>query len=127
MNSEKRLLHGVDIVEIERVKRLTIKWGDHFLRRFFTPAELEYSFSYRDPYPHLAVRFAAKEAASKALSSVMTCYISNFEVVGKRGEPPFIRLLKPPFYKGNLSTSHTHKLALASVIFEWRQDEDISV
>ncbi len=125
MNDRTRLLHGIDIIEIERIKAAVERWGKRFLKRFFTPDELDYSFGYKNPYPRLAVRFAAKEAGSKALSIIMPCYISNFEVVGGNNNPPYIKLLKAPYCRGHLSISHTHSLAVASVIFEWRQNEDI--
>ena len=45
-------------------------------------------------------------------------------VVRENENPPFIKMLKPPYFRGFLSISHTGKLALASVIFKWRQDEN---
>jgi holo-[acyl-carrier protein] synthase len=58
---------GVDIVEIERIKRLLARHGPRFLRRLFTGREIEYCLAKARPAAHLAVRFAAKEAVMKAL------------------------------------------------------------
>lgn len=55
---------GVDLVELDRVRRIVTRYGDRFLARIYTPREL---VLYRDRVPELAVRFAAKEAVSKAL------------------------------------------------------------
>ncbi len=55
---------GVDIIEIPRIARAVERWGERFLRRVYTPQEVAYC---RGRVPELAARFAAKEAASKAL------------------------------------------------------------
>jgi holo-[acyl-carrier protein] synthase len=55
---------GVDLVEIERIGRAVERWGDRFLQRVYTRAEVAHC---RGRVPELAVRFAAKEAVSKAL------------------------------------------------------------
>ncbi len=55
---------GVDIVAIARIERLLARFGDRFLNRVYTPAEIQYSRRYS---AELAARFAAKEAVSKAL------------------------------------------------------------
>jgi len=59
---------GVDIIEIERVKRAHARFKDRFIRRIFTADEAAYCLRKSDPYPSLAGRFAAKEAAIKAFS-----------------------------------------------------------
>jgi holo-[acyl-carrier protein] synthase len=55
---------GVDLVELDRVRRIATRYEDRFLVRIYTARELAL---YRDRVPELAVRFAAKEAVSKAL------------------------------------------------------------
>jgi holo-[acyl-carrier protein] synthase len=55
---------GTDIIEITRLEQALSRWGDRFLKRVFTPAEIS---AYRHHPPSLAARFAAKEAAMKAL------------------------------------------------------------
>jgi holo-[acyl-carrier protein] synthase len=59
---------GVDIIEIERVRKAHLRFKDRFLKRLFTSEEAAYSLRKSDPYPSLAGRFAAKEAAIKAFS-----------------------------------------------------------
>jgi len=60
---------GVDIIEIERIKQSVEKFGNNFLNKIFTAAELEYCLSKKMKYQHLAARFSAKEAISKALAT----------------------------------------------------------
>ena len=58
---------GVDIVKIERFRRAVERRRRKFLEKIFTEEELEYCFSMKDPYPHLAGRFCVKEAVLKSL------------------------------------------------------------
>ena len=81
---------GVDLVRIPRLRQVVDRWQERFLRRVFTEAELAYCFKRRDPIPHLAARFAAKEAALKALGTGLSMGISwrELEVRRERGEAP---------------------------------------
>ena len=58
---------GIDIVEIERIASMVRKYGDHFLRKVFTDAEITYCKSKAFPALHFSGRWAAKEAFFKAL------------------------------------------------------------
>ena len=58
------LYTGIDLIEIERIERAIARWGERFLQRVFTPAELA---AYRRRAPSLAARWAAKEAVAKLL------------------------------------------------------------
>src|SRR5437879_8327954 len=60
---------GVDLVECARIERSIERFGDRFLHRVFTNGEIEYSMSMKFPARHLAARFAAKEAVSKAFGT----------------------------------------------------------
>src|SRR4026209_2565437 len=60
---------GVDLVECARIQRSIDRFGERFLHRVFTDGEIEYSMSMKFPARHLAARFAAKEAASKAFGT----------------------------------------------------------
>jgi holo-[acyl-carrier protein] synthase len=60
---------GVDIVKIERIKTAVDKWGERFMDKVFTEDEKRYSLGKYNPYPHLAARFAYKEAVVKALGT----------------------------------------------------------
>ena len=60
---------GVDLAEIDRVRRLLHKYGEAFKRRCFTDHEWEYAHRYPDPSARLAARFAGKEAVMKSLGA----------------------------------------------------------
>ena len=60
---------GVDILEIARFERTMDRSGERFLARVFTTAEIRYCLAKHHPPQHLAARFAAKEAVSKAMAT----------------------------------------------------------
>jgi holo-[acyl-carrier protein] synthase len=60
---------GVDLVRIPRMRQTIARWDERFLRRVFTEQEIDDCRSRRDPAPHFAARFAAKEAGMKALGT----------------------------------------------------------
>jgi holo-[acyl-carrier protein] synthase len=60
---------GVDVVEIARLERVLARPGERFARRVFTAGEIEDCLRRGRPGPHFALRFAAKEAALKALGT----------------------------------------------------------
>ena len=60
---------GMDIVETKRIADSIERFGDRFLHRVFLESEVAYSRSMKFPHLHLAARFAAKEAISKAFGT----------------------------------------------------------
>lgn len=116
---------GLDIIEIDRIHRSCVRFGDRFLERIYTPHERSYCFSKKNPYPSLAVRFAAKEAFAKAIrmGSQNTLAWTDVAVVsGPRGIP---ELKLAPFleeqlrgFEVHLSLSHSHTFANAVVVIE---------
>jgi holo-[acyl-carrier protein] synthase len=84
---------GFDATDIPRIREVVDRYGDRFLRRVFTDGEIAYCTRRRDPVPHLAGRFAVKEAAMKALGTGHSCGVlwKDIEVV-RRGGPPELRL-----------------------------------
>ncbi len=85
---------GVDLIEVPRVEQAIARFGERFLERVFTPTEMFYT---RRRVPELAVRFAAKEAVSKALGvgmRMMSPYgigWKDVEVLGDlRGRPAVV-------------------------------------
>jgi len=86
---------GVDIVENARIEDSYRKYGKRFLNRIFTPAEVEYCFSYKNPIPCLAARWAAKEAVIKAFFQTFgkVLKFKQIEVLGRKGYPAEVRIL----------------------------------
>ena len=64
---------GVDIAEVDRIAAAIVRRGRPFLERVFTPAEIAYCERHRNRFERYAGRFAAKEAAMKALGTGWTC------------------------------------------------------
>lgn len=60
---------GTDLVEVARIREVYERQGERFLAKVFSDEEIAYAKSQADPVKHLAVRFAAKEAASKAFGT----------------------------------------------------------
>ncbi|MBO8158244.1 holo-ACP synthase [Thermosyntropha sp.] len=118
------MLIGIDIVDIERVKK-AVERNPRFLKRVFTPNELEYCMGKNNPYPSLAARFAAKEALRK-LHPFFSKGIKfhEVEVVRDSGGRPNIVLYGNALLKKrqagienlSLSLSHAKYQAVAAVI-----------
>lgn len=109
---------GVDIVSIDRIKKVYEKFGKKFLQKVFTEKEINYSFSYSNPFPHLAARFAGKEAIIKALKKPDGLNFKDIEIINKSDGSPLVKLNKIHNKKVLLSFSHekTHTVAFALVI-----------
>ncbi len=118
--------HGIDIVEVARVGRMLSEHGERFLSRCFTAGERDAGAGSRREAEHLAARFAAKEAALKALGTGLTRGISwtEIEVVRDAGGRPGLavagRAAAVAAEQGitgwHVSLSHTETHAIASVI-----------
>jgi holo-[acyl-carrier protein] synthase len=119
---------GVDIAEVQRVQAVIERRGATFLRRVYTPKEIEYCEQFKNKFERYAGRFAAKEAAMKALGTGWRGGVRwvDVEVVREKGGRPTIALsgeaAKIAQRLGakhiSLSITHTETQALAQVIFE---------
>ncbi len=117
---------GIDIVEIDRIRRAVKKWGENFLSKIFTPREIKYSNSKRSAYQHLAGRFAAKEAALKALGVPRRTEVwwTQIEVFNDREGRPHMEFHKDALKlkkkrgvgKVLISLSHSKNYAVANAI-----------
>lgn len=85
---------GTDIVEIERIRGMIDRHGDHFLERCFTSAEIAYAQQHRDAAVRFAGRWAAKEAIVKVLGTgfVQGITFHDIEVVRLDSGQPAVRL-----------------------------------
>lgn len=113
---------GVDIVEIERMRRILEKTPS-FARKVFSQAEQDYCNAKANPATHYALRFAAKEAVVKALGTGFTdgIWVRDIEVVRTKSGRPVVKLsgraLEVAQAQGvremTLSLSYTHTDAVA--------------
>ena len=119
---------GIDVVQVKRMADALDRFGARMERRLFTEAELAYCRGHKDPLPHLAVRFAAKEAASKAIGTGMSDGIGfrQFEVLQPGGRQPkleFHGVARERFDQlgcrhSHLSLTHDAGIAVACVVLE---------
>jgi holo-[acyl-carrier protein] synthase len=116
---------GFDATDLPRIREVFDRYGDRFLRRVFTEGEIAYCTRQRDPVPSLAGRFAAKEAAMKALGTGHSRGVlwKDIEVVRHNG-PPQLRLTGGAlrrFHSLNarrtlVTITHADTLAMAQVL-----------
>jgi holo-[acyl-carrier protein] synthase len=116
---------GLDATDIERIAATIERYGDRFLSRIFTTGEIAYCTRRHHPAIHFAGRFAAKEAAMKALGTGHSHGVlwRDVEVV-RHGGPPQLQLhggaarrFDKMGGKGSLVTiTHSDHLALAQVL-----------
>ena len=119
---------GVDLVENARIEHSLERFGERFLHRVFTAGEIEYSQSMKYPARHLAARFAAKEAVSKAFGTGIGKAMGwrDIDVHKKKSGEPFLvlhggahalaqeRVMKSAW----ISLSHTEHHAVAMIVIE---------
>lgn len=119
---------GIDIAEVPRIRQSIERFGQRFLQRIYTLGEMRYCDSKANRYERYAARFAAKEAAMKALGTgwnhgVRWC---DCEVVRMPGGRPTIAFhgkaaefaTRLGAKNVALSISHTTEQAIAQVILE---------
>lgn len=119
---------GIDIIEVSRIAASYEKFGERFVNRILRPAEIAYCLSHKTPAPFLAVRFAAKEAISKAFGTGIGAQLNwlDMEIGRKETGEPFVILHdggKKLFTDQGgtsirISLSHTKEYAAAVAIFE---------
>jgi holo-[acyl-carrier protein] synthase len=119
---------GSDLVEISRIAASIERFGDRFLARVFTPAEIAFCRRKRNAAESFAARFAAKEAGAKALGTGISHGIAWPEIEVKRqpGEKPTLhwsgraaaRAALLGVRHTEISLTHSRDLAMAVVIVE---------
>jgi len=119
---------GIDIAEVPRIAESIARFGDRFLQRVYTEGEIRYCESKANRHERYAARFAAKEAAMKALGTGWNHGVRwrDVEVARQAGSRPTIIFhgkaaefaAKLGAVRVALSLTHTKEQALAQVILE---------
>jgi holo-[acyl-carrier protein] synthase len=119
---------GIDIIEVARIKTSLEKFGERFGQRILLPDEIAYCLSHKTPAPFVAVRFAAKEAISKAFGTGIGASLGwqDMEICKKESGEPFVvlhgkgkKLFESRGAKQLLvSLSHTQNYAAATAVLE---------
>ena len=119
---------GVDLAEVPRIQASIERYGEKFIRRIYTPAEIAYVERKANKFERYAARFAAKEAGMKAIGTGWRRGVrwQDFEVANLPSGKPTLRLhgVAAKFAEKlgvkniSLSITHTKELGMAHVILE---------
>ncbi|MEW6210136.1 MAG: holo-ACP synthase [Acidobacteriota bacterium] len=119
---------GIDLVEISRIEEIFLQRGNRFRDRVFTPDEIDYCESVASRFASYAARFAAKEAAMKALGTGWAEGVAwrEIEVVrDERGSPKLKlsgraleRMKTLGATRAHISLTHSRNIAAAQVVLE---------
>ena len=120
---------GTDIIEISRIKDSIDNLGDRFKNKIFTDEEIKYCESKgKQKYQHYAARFAAKEAAFKAISEELNnkydvCW-KNYEISNDENGKPHLNILginEENIENMDISISHCQDHAVANVVILFKE------
>jgi holo-[acyl-carrier protein] synthase len=119
---------GVDLAEVHRIRASVERFGERFVRRIYTDAEIAYVERKANRYERYAARFAAKEAGMKAIGTGWKRGVTwqDFEVANLPSGKPTLRFhgVAAQIADGlgvrnvSLSLTHTSELGMAHVILE---------
>jgi holo-[acyl-carrier protein] synthase len=119
---------GIDLIEVARIAFSFEKFGERFVNRILLPEEIAYCLSHKMPAPFLAVRFAAKEAVSKAFGTGIGAALGwqDMEIRRKESGEPFVVLhgrgrelfVARGAKNLHISLTHTENYAAATAILE---------
>ena len=120
------IAQGLDLIELERIEDVWRKHPEQFLNRILTAAERAYCESKKFPLPHIAGRFAAKEAILKVLGTGWRGQIAwtDMEIINDAAGRPEVRLsghtaevaAKLGISRVLISITHTEKVAAATAM-----------
>jgi holo-[acyl-carrier protein] synthase len=124
---------GIDLVETSRIEDSLNRFGDRFLNRVFRPSEVEYCMKMKFPARHLAARFAAKEAVSKAFGTGIGSALGwkDMEILRKESGEPFLvlhgsgaELAKNRNISGSMISLTHHETSAAAVAVLYKDDSN---
>jgi holo-[acyl-carrier protein] synthase len=119
---------GIDITEVPRIAAAIQRFGERFLHRVYTGREIAYCLAKKNSVERFAARFAAKEAAMKAIGTGLRQGVTWHDVeVGREpgGRPTILFTGRAAEFaarlgakRAALSITHTAEIAMAQVILE---------
>ena len=123
-NSSPIIGIGNDIIEIERIRKSYDRHGYRFLTKLFTEKEQDYCLKHKDPVPHMAGRFAAKEAVVKALGTGFGEHASwlDIEIVNNNlGKPEvnFSQFMSEKLKNTQILVSISHCVNYVTAVAIW--------
>lgn len=119
---------GIDLVDIQRIRKIIQRWDVAFLKKIFSADEIAYCKKHALSAVHFGARFAAKESFLKALGMGLGdgIRLAEIEVVNDETGKPALKLhgaareqiRKRKIQKVHLSLTHTREYAVAVVLLE---------
>jgi len=126
---------GADIADIKRFRRWNFHDNQHFYEKIFTQREIRQCMSSKDPAPHFAANFSAKEAVYKALNNIINVRLNEIEILRDKLGAPQVNLLldhnvtarqraksKNPLIEIKVSLSHSASHALAFAVANYSSE-----
>ena len=127
---------GIDLVEIDRIRKARLRWGERFLKRIYTEEEKEYFARTQNEtliVSEMAARFAGKEAVAKTLGTGLKILGTKtesgvgwkeIEILNESSGKPFVRLygraeevaLKEGMFGLEISLAHSRVYAVAAAV-----------
>ena len=107
---------GIDIIQIDKIKKSIEKWKDSFLDRVFNAEELENILKGKMYYQRLAARFAAKEAVIKAISKEYPLALTDILILNRENGAPYCKFKKDVGIDIFLSITHIEDYAVACAV-----------
>lgn len=117
---------GCDIESVEIFREHWKKKKHAFFERIFSPSEIEYCTSFKDPAPHFAARFCAKESVVKAANLFCKLLVTDIQILHEKNGSPVAKIWKnraesTKFFKAHkilVSLSHTNEMGMACVLVQ---------
>jgi len=111
---------GIDIIELYRIEKAIEEYGEKFLRKIFTPFEIQYCESYQTRIEKYAARFAVKEAVAKIIKEGHANFFLDIEIRNHQSGAPYVilsdRLRKIFPHPIEISMSHCKEYAVGVAI-----------
>lgn len=117
---------GCDIEEVETFRKKWKRKETNFFQRIFSENEIIYCKKFKDPSPHFAARFCAKEAMVKAGSPFCKILVTDVEIINQKNGAPTVKMRKKrkelekffSKYEIFVSLSHTSDMAMACIVVQ---------
>ncbi|NLI98587.1 holo-ACP synthase [bacterium] len=116
---------GIDIIEVERIRKAHQRLGERFHKGVYTDRELEFCLRHEDPSERLAARWAAKEAVLKALGTGYSRGVkwTEVEIIDNELSRPTVKVYGKVAefmgrMKAHISISHLREYATAVAVIE---------
>jgi len=106
---------GIDLVKIEKFKKLPFNNNANFYKNIFTPNEIKYCLKFSEPYEHFAGKFAIKESVIKSLEKKLSL---TSIITDHKNLQPIVEIKNSSEYFFKVTLSHEEEFAIAVVISE---------